>query len=73
MSEYTKVGLKISCRLTKGRETLPICRDCFDSGMNLIFSEKARHFKMKGQEDKLNKEKKRKKLEAAGKRKCQKL
>jgi hypothetical protein len=50
-----------------------ICRDCFDSGMILIFLEKATHSKMKGQEDKLNIEKKRKKLEAAGKRKCQKL
>eukprot|EP00978_Attheya_sp_CCMP212_P009885 scaffold23513_cov62-Attheya_sp.AAC.5 len=73
MPEYTKVGLKITRLLTKGRETLPICRDCFDSGMNPIFSAKATHFKTKGQEDKLNKEKKRKKLEAAGKRKCRKL
>eukprot|EP00978_Attheya_sp_CCMP212_P043022 scaffold273410_cov35-Attheya_sp.AAC.1 len=69
MPEYTKVGLKIARRLTKGREPLPICRDCFDSGINLVFSEKVTHFKTKGQEDKLNKEKKRKKLEAAGKRK----
>ena len=65
--------MKIACLLTKGRKPLPICRDCFDSGMNLVFSENATHFKMKGQEDKLNKEKKRKTLEAAGKRKCQKL
>eukprot|EP00978_Attheya_sp_CCMP212_P026504 scaffold87321_cov37-Attheya_sp.AAC.1 len=41
--------------LTKGREPLPISRDCFDSGM--VFSAKATNFKMKGQEDKLNKEK----------------
>eukprot|EP00978_Attheya_sp_CCMP212_P039484 scaffold205742_cov63-Attheya_sp.AAC.6 len=34
MPEYTKVGLKIACLLAKGREPLPICRDCFDSGMN---------------------------------------
>eukprot|EP00978_Attheya_sp_CCMP212_P033842 scaffold138702_cov92-Attheya_sp.AAC.1 len=67
MPEYTKVGLKISCCLTKGREPLPICRDCFDSGMNLIFSEKATHFKTKGQEDKLNKEKKRKNWKQQGK------
>eukprot|EP00978_Attheya_sp_CCMP212_P003264 scaffold6745_cov38-Attheya_sp.AAC.1 len=51
--------------LTKGREPLPISRDCFDSGM--VFSAKATNFKMKGQEDKLNKEIKRKTLEAAGK------
>eukprot|EP00978_Attheya_sp_CCMP212_P036870 scaffold170229_cov83-Attheya_sp.AAC.1 len=70
MLEYTKVGLKIARCLTKGREPLPICRDCFDSGMNLVFSEKATHFKTKGQEDELNKEKRRKKLEAAGKREC---
>eukprot|EP00978_Attheya_sp_CCMP212_P007065 scaffold16473_cov71-Attheya_sp.AAC.3 len=57
MPEYTMVGLKIACRLTKGREPLPICRDCFDSDMNLVFSAKATHFKTKGQEDKLNKEK----------------
>eukprot|EP00978_Attheya_sp_CCMP212_P024567 scaffold77452_cov42-Attheya_sp.AAC.1 len=56
-------------RLTKGREPWPIYRDSFDSGINLVFSENAAHFKMEGQEDKLNKEKKRKKLEAAGKRK----
>eukprot|EP00978_Attheya_sp_CCMP212_P025218 scaffold80767_cov35-Attheya_sp.AAC.2 len=43
--------------LTKGREPLPICRDCLDLGMNLVFSSKATHFKRKGQEDKLNKEK----------------
>jgi hypothetical protein len=49
---------------------LPICRDCFDSGINLVFLAKATNFKTKGQEDKLNKEKKRKLLEAAGKRKC---
>eukprot|EP00978_Attheya_sp_CCMP212_P030083 scaffold109502_cov39-Attheya_sp.AAC.1 len=73
MPEYTKVGLKIARHLTKGREPLPIYRDCFDSGMNLIFSEKTTHFKTKCQEDKLDKEKKRKKLEAVGKRKCQKL
>jgi hypothetical protein len=54
------VGLKITCHLTKVRESLPICRDCFDSSMNLVFSEKATHFKAKGQEDKQNKEKKRK-------------
>jgi hypothetical protein len=53
--------------LTKGREPLPICRDCFDSGMNLVFSAKGTHFKTKGKEDKVNKEKKRKTLEAAGK------
>eukprot|EP00978_Attheya_sp_CCMP212_P025557 scaffold82438_cov65-Attheya_sp.AAC.3 len=70
MPEYTKVGLKTARRLTKGREPLSICRDCFDSGMHLVFSAKATHFKTKGQEDKLNKEKKRKTLEAAGKRKC---
>eukprot|EP00978_Attheya_sp_CCMP212_P003074 scaffold6256_cov68-Attheya_sp.AAC.1 len=57
MPEYTNVGSKIACRLTKGREPLPICRDCFDSGMNLVFSAKATNFKRKGQEDKLNKEK----------------
>eukprot|EP00978_Attheya_sp_CCMP212_P000725 scaffold1444_cov55-Attheya_sp.AAC.3 len=55
---------------TKEREPLPIYRDCFDSGMNLVFSAKATNFKMKGQEDTLNKEKKRKTLEAAGRRKC---
>jgi hypothetical protein len=38
--------------------------------MNLIFSTNATNFKMKGQDDTLNKEKKRKTLEAAGKRKC---
>eukprot|EP00978_Attheya_sp_CCMP212_P017431 scaffold46400_cov56-Attheya_sp.AAC.3 len=38
-------------------EPLPIYRDCFDSGMNLVFSAKATNFKTKGQEDKLNKEK----------------
>eukprot|EP00978_Attheya_sp_CCMP212_P017565 scaffold46967_cov52-Attheya_sp.AAC.5 len=54
--------------LTKGREPLPICRDCYDSGMNLVFSAKATNFKTQGQEDKLQKEKKRKTLEAAGKR-----
>ena len=58
--------------LTKGREPLPIYRDYFDSGMNLVFSAKATNFKIKGKEDKLNKEKKRKRLEAAGKRKSQK-
>eukprot|EP00978_Attheya_sp_CCMP212_P009170 scaffold21618_cov63-Attheya_sp.AAC.12 len=58
---------------TKEREPLPIFRDCFDSGMHLVFSENATHFKTKGQEDKLNKEKKRKTLKAAGKRQCQKL
>eukprot|EP00978_Attheya_sp_CCMP212_P022856 scaffold68916_cov38-Attheya_sp.AAC.1 len=47
MPEYTKLGLKITCLLTKGREPLPICRDCFDSGMNLIFSAKATNFKTK--------------------------
>eukprot|EP00978_Attheya_sp_CCMP212_P008213 scaffold19205_cov38-Attheya_sp.AAC.1 len=73
MPEYTKVGLKIARRLTKGREPLPICRGCFDSGMNLVFSAKATNFKTKGQEDKLNNEKKRKILEAAGKRKCLKF
>jgi hypothetical protein len=41
MPEYTKVGLNIAYLLTKGREPLPICRDCFDSGMNLVFSAKA--------------------------------
>jgi hypothetical protein len=50
------------------REPLPICRDCFDSSMNLVFSAKTTNFKTEGQEDKLNKEKKRKTLEAAGKR-----
>eukprot|EP00978_Attheya_sp_CCMP212_P022319 scaffold66435_cov43-Attheya_sp.AAC.1 len=60
MPEYTKVGLKITRLLTKGREPLPICRDCFHSGMNPIFSAKATNFKTKGQEDKLNKEKRRK-------------
>jgi hypothetical protein len=73
MPEYTKVGLKIARRLTKGREPLPIYRDCFDSGMNFIFSVKATNFKRKGQEDKLNKDKKIKTLEAAGKRKCRKF
>ena len=34
---------------TKGKEPLPMCRDCFDSGMNLVFSAKATHFKRKGQ------------------------
>eukprot|EP00978_Attheya_sp_CCMP212_P017416 scaffold46357_cov68-Attheya_sp.AAC.2 len=67
MPEYTKVGLKISRLLTKGREPLPICRDCFDSGMNPIFSAKATNFKTKGQEDKLNKEKKRKIWKQQGK------
>ena len=43
---------------TKGKEPLPMCRDCFDSGMNLVFSAKATNFKIKGKEDKLNKEKK---------------
>eukprot|EP00978_Attheya_sp_CCMP212_P005850 scaffold13054_cov70-Attheya_sp.AAC.2 len=43
--------------LTKGREPLPIYRGCFDSGMNILFSAKATNFKMKGQEDKLKKEK----------------
>jgi hypothetical protein len=57
---------------TKGKEPLPMCRDCFDSGMNLVFSAKATNFKIKGKEDKLNKEKKRKRLEAAGKRKSRK-
>jgi hypothetical protein len=53
---------------------LPICWDCFDSGMNLVFSAKTTKFKRKGQEDKLNnKKKKRKTLEAAGKRKYPKL
>eukprot|EP00978_Attheya_sp_CCMP212_P000572 scaffold1111_cov65-Attheya_sp.AAC.7 len=73
MPECSKAGLKIARCLTKGREPLPICRDCFDSGMNLVFSAKATNFKTKGQEDKLNKEKKRKTLEAAGKRKCRKF
>eukprot|EP00978_Attheya_sp_CCMP212_P021121 scaffold61301_cov45-Attheya_sp.AAC.1 len=73
MPEYTKVGLKIARRLTKGREKLPIYRACFDSGMNLVFSAKATNFKTKGQEDKLNNEKKKKILEAAGKRKCLKF
>eukprot|EP00978_Attheya_sp_CCMP212_P022640 scaffold67813_cov58-Attheya_sp.AAC.2 len=74
MPEYTKVGLKIAHHLTKGREPLPICRDCFDSGMNLAFSAKATNFKTKGQEDnKLNIEKKRKTLKAAGKSKCRKF
>eukprot|EP00978_Attheya_sp_CCMP212_P002420 scaffold4941_cov35-Attheya_sp.AAC.1 len=73
MPEYIKVGLKIAHCLTKGREPLPIHRDCFDSGMNLVFSAKATNFKTKGQENKLNKEKKRKTLEAAGKRKCRKF
>eukprot|EP00978_Attheya_sp_CCMP212_P031948 scaffold122601_cov50-Attheya_sp.AAC.1 len=70
MPEYTKVGLKIARRLTKGRELLPIYRYCFDSGMILVFSAKATNFRTKGQEDTLNKEKKRKTLEAAGERKC---
>eukprot|EP00978_Attheya_sp_CCMP212_P023667 scaffold72964_cov58-Attheya_sp.AAC.3 len=73
MPEYAKVGLKIARHLTKGREPLPIYRDCFDSGINLVFSTKATNFKTKGQEDKLNKEKKRKALEAAEKRKCRKF
>jgi hypothetical protein len=72
MPEYTNVGLKNACHLTRGRELLPIYRDCFDSGMNLIFSEKATHFKTKGQEDKLNKKKKRK-TRSSRERKCQKL
>ena len=59
--------------LTKGREPLPICRECFYSGMNLAFSAKATNFKSKGLEDKLNKEKKRKTPEAAGKSKCRNL
>eukprot|EP00978_Attheya_sp_CCMP212_P009015 scaffold21214_cov63-Attheya_sp.AAC.1 len=46
---------------------LPIYRDCFDSGMCLVFSAKATNFKMKGQEDKLNKEKKRKNWKQQGK------
>ena len=58
---------------TKGKEPMPMCRDCFDSGMNLVFSAKATNFKIKGKEDKLNKEKKRKSLEATGKRKSPKL
>jgi hypothetical protein len=42
--------------------------------MNLVFSAKTTKFKRKGQEDKLNnKKKKRKTLEAAGKRKYPKL
>jgi hypothetical protein len=41
--------------------------------MNLVFSAKATNFKTKGQEDKLNKEKKRTTMEAAGKRRSQKL
>eukprot|EP00978_Attheya_sp_CCMP212_P017457 scaffold46518_cov80-Attheya_sp.AAC.1 len=73
MPEYTKAGLKIAHRLTKGREPFPSYRDCFDSGVNLVFLAKAANFKTKGQEDKLNKEKKIKTLEAAGKRKCRKL
>eukprot|EP00978_Attheya_sp_CCMP212_P037103 scaffold172901_cov52-Attheya_sp.AAC.1 len=67
MPEYTKVGLKIARSLTKGREPVPICKDCFDSGINLVFSEKATHFKTKCQEDKLNKEKKRKNWKQEGK------
>jgi hypothetical protein len=58
--------------LTKGREPLPIYRDCFDSGMTLIFLAKATNFKMKGQEDKLNKEKKNT-GSSREKEKCQKL
>eukprot|EP00978_Attheya_sp_CCMP212_P043225 scaffold278375_cov31-Attheya_sp.AAC.1 len=57
MPEYTKIGLKIACCLTKGRKSLPIYWDCFDSGMNLVFSAKVTNFKTKGQEDKVNKEK----------------
>eukprot|EP00978_Attheya_sp_CCMP212_P001170 scaffold2422_cov56-Attheya_sp.AAC.15 len=45
-------GLTISHHLTKGREPLQICtRDCFDSGMHLLFPAKAIKFKTKGQED----------------------
>eukprot|EP00978_Attheya_sp_CCMP212_P029178 scaffold102962_cov52-Attheya_sp.AAC.1 len=59
MPEYTKVGLKITRLLTQGREPLPTYRDCFNSGMNPIFSTKATNFKTKDQEDKkLNKDKK---------------
>jgi hypothetical protein len=50
MPEYAKVGLKVSHHLTKGRERLPIYRDCFDSGTSLVFSAKATHFITKGQE-----------------------
>eukprot|EP00978_Attheya_sp_CCMP212_P028528 scaffold98739_cov71-Attheya_sp.AAC.1 len=64
----------LESEFTKGREPLPICRDSFDSGMNLLFLENTTNFKTKGQEDKLNnKEKKRKTLEAAGIRQCRKL
>eukprot|EP00978_Attheya_sp_CCMP212_P035907 scaffold158952_cov53-Attheya_sp.AAC.3 len=67
MPEYTKVGLKIARCLTKEREPLPICRDCFDSDMNLVFSAKATNFKTKGQENKLNKEKREKHWKQQGK------
>ena len=53
--------------LKKGGEPFPICRECYDSGTKLEFLAKANIFKSKGQEDKLNKDKKRKTLEEARK------
>jgi hypothetical protein len=63
--------IEIAHHLTKGREPLPIYRDCFDSGTNLVLSAKATNFKTKGQEDKLNTEKNTGSI--AGKRKCRKF